>query len=422
MKLLHFADLHLGVESYGRTDPATGLSSRLGDFLRRLDDLVEVAITEHVDAVLFAGDAFKTRDPNPTVQRAFAERIRRLSRAAIPTVLLIGNHDLPSVVSRATSVDIYDALGVDYVRVCRRIEGFTLETTAGPLQIVTLPWITRSMLLTKEEYRADTTDELEGRLRERIVAALEEEVAALDPAIPAVLMGHLSLGGATFGSEQSIMLGHDLILNRADLQPNAFDYVALGHIHKHQQIGPGTPPVVYSGSLERVDFGEEREEKGFVMIEIGPGERGEREVRWTFRPVAARAFITLRLTAAGDDPLEEIREAIAHRTDLRDAVIRARIQLSPEVADRLRLSDVRRLLTETGATFVGQIEPQVERPARVRLPLNADDALDPAQMLRRWLDLQQVPADRQAVLLRYADGMMGGGEEGKKGGKEAQKV
>lgn len=409
MKLLHFADLHLGVENYGRTDPATGLSSRLGDFLRRFDEVVEVAIAERVDAVLFAGDAFKTRDPNPTVQRAFAERVRRLSRAAIPVVLLIGNHDLPSVVSRATSVDIYDALGVEHIRVCRRIEGFTLQTASGPLQIVTLPWITRSMILAREEYRADSAEELDGRLLSRIGEALAEEVAALDPAIPAVLMGHLSLGGATFGSEQSIMLGADLLLNRADLQPQAFDYVALGHIHKHQQIGPDRPPVVYSGSLERVDFGEEREAKGFVLIEIGPGPRAERQVSWTFRPVAARPFITLRLRAGGDDPLEAIRAQLAGRADLRDAIVRARIEIAPEAADRLRLGEVRRLLVEAGAAFVGQIEPQVERPTRVRLPMNAEEALDPAQMLRRWLEVQQVEADRQATLLRYAEGLLAEG-------------
>ena len=407
MKLLHFADLHLGVENYGRTDAATGLSSRLGDFLARLDEVVAFALAERVDAVLFAGDAFKTRDPNPTVQRAFAERIRRLSRAAIPTVLLIGNHDLPSVVSRATSVDIYDALGVDHVRVCRRIEGFTLETASGPLQIVTLPWITRSMLLTREEYRADTSDELDDRLRERVVEALEAQAATLDPALPAVLMGHLSLGGATYGSEQSIMLGRDLILNRGDLQPTAFDYIALGHIHKHQQVGPGNPPAVYSGSLERVDFGEEREQKGFVLIEIeADSAAGGRATTWAFHPVAARPFITLRIETAGTEPLDEIRAAIARRGDLAGAVVRARLQLTPEAADNLRLSDVRRLLGEAGAAFVGQIEPQVERPTRVRLPLADDEALDPALMLRRWLDIQQTPADRQVVLLRYADGLL----------------
>ncbi len=402
LKLLHFADLHLGIENYGRTDATTGLSSRLGDFLTRLDELIAVAINERVDAVIFAGDAFKTRDPNPTVQRAFAERIRRLSRAAIPTVLLIGNHDLPSVMSRATSIDIYEALGVDHVWVCRRIDSFTIDTAAGPLQIVTLPWITRSMMLTREEYRADTTEELEGRMREKVVEALEAHVGTLDPAIPAVLVGHLSLNGATYGSEQSIMLGSDLVLSRGDLQPNAFDYVALGHIHKHQQVGGNNPPVVYSGSLERIDFGEEREDKGYVLVEIGPGQLGERQVQWAFQQVAARPFITLHLSIAGTEPLEAVRAAIAHRTDLRGAVVRAKLQMSQEARDLLRLSEVRRLLTEAGAAYVGQIDAQVEQVARVRLPLAGDEALDPTLMLQRWLDLQQVPADRRAVLLRYA--------------------
>lgn len=406
MRLLHFADLHLGIENYGRTDPATGLSSRFGDFLRRLDEVIETALAERVDAVIFAGDAFKTRDPNPTVQRAFAERVRRLSRAAIPTVLLIGNHDLPGVLSRATSVDIYDALGVEYVRVCRRIESLTLDTAAGPLQVVTLPWLTRSALLTREEYRADSADELDNRLKARIVEALQGEVAALDPDLPAILVGHLSLGGATYGSEQSIMLGQDLVLNRADLQPDAFDYIALGHIHKHQQVGPATPPVVYSGSLERVDFGEEREEKGFVMVEIAPGPRGARATTWAFRRVAARPFVTLRLTATGDDPLEEVRAAIAARPGLAGAVVRAIIRLTHDNADRVRVGDVRRLLGETGAAFLGAITTEVDRPSRVRLPLAAGEEADPLQMLRRWLETQPFTPERQALLLRYAEALI----------------
>jgi exonuclease SbcD len=411
MKLLHFADLHLGIENYGRTDPATGLSSRLGDFLRTFDQTVDYAIAARVDAVLFAGDAFKTRDPNPTVQRAFAERIRRLSRAAIPTVLLIGNHDLPSVLSRATSVDIYDALAVEHVRVCRRLEHFTLDTTGGPLQVVALPWLTRSALLTRDEYRAADTAALTERLRDRVVEALEGEVAALDPDLPAVLVGHLSLGGATFGSEQSIMLGQDLILNRGDLQPGAFDYLALGHIHKHQQVGPDTPPAVYSGSLERVDFGEEHEQKGFVTVEIAPGARGARQTRWRFHPVGSRPFVTLRLSVSGDDPLAEVREAIARRDDIQGAVVRAFITLTPEAFGRLRLMEVRAALGEAGAAFVGQITPEVERPTRVRLPLAAGEEMDPARMLGRWLETQNTPPERRTLLLRYADELLQGDAE-----------
>ncbi|MBC8249063.1 MAG: metallophosphoesterase, partial [Anaerolineales bacterium] len=112
MKLLHFADLHLGVENYGRIDPATGLSTRLMDFLRAYDQVVDYALENDISLVVFAGDAYKTRDPNPTYQREFARRIRRLSTAGIPTVLVAGNHDTPSAVGRAITVEIFATLEV----------------------------------------------------------------------------------------------------------------------------------------------------------------------------------------------------------------------------------------------------------------------------------------------------------------------
>src|SRR4029078_216810 len=82
MRLLHFGDLHLGVENYGTIDtttgtasqsehcgtidPTPGMSTRIADCLHSLDAIVDRAIAESVDAVLFAGDAFKNRDPHPT--------------------------------------------------------------------------------------------------------------------------------------------------------------------------------------------------------------------------------------------------------------------------------------------------------------------------------------------------------------------
>lgn len=72
IRVLHFADIHIGMENYGKTDPQTGLSSRVVDFLRRMDTMIEMARERDVDLVIFAGDAFKTRAPNPTYQREFA--------------------------------------------------------------------------------------------------------------------------------------------------------------------------------------------------------------------------------------------------------------------------------------------------------------------------------------------------------------
>ena len=87
MRILHFSDLHIGVENYGRTDPETGLSTRLADFLSSLDEVVEYALTEDVDLVLLAGDAYKGRDPSQTHQREFARRLARLSEAS-PTATM----------------------------------------------------------------------------------------------------------------------------------------------------------------------------------------------------------------------------------------------------------------------------------------------------------------------------------------------
>lgn len=97
MKIVHFADLHLGVENYGHINPENGLSSRLEDFLAALDELVDYAINQKVDLVLFCGDAYKTREPSQTQQREFALRIRRLSEGGVPLFLIIGNHDRSSV-------------------------------------------------------------------------------------------------------------------------------------------------------------------------------------------------------------------------------------------------------------------------------------------------------------------------------------
>ena len=86
MRIVHFSDLHIGVENYGRLDPTTGLSTRMGDFLSALDELVEYSLGNDVDLVLFAGDAFKSREPKQTQQREFAKRIAKLANAGVQGV------------------------------------------------------------------------------------------------------------------------------------------------------------------------------------------------------------------------------------------------------------------------------------------------------------------------------------------------
>lgn len=398
MRLVHFADLHLGIENYGSLNPRTGVSTRIDDFLASFDRVIDYAITHEADAVLFAGDAFKNRDPNPTLQRAFASRIQCLAKAGVPTVLLIGNHDLPSISARATAIDIYEALEVPNIMIGRTVRTLRVETKSGPLQVVTLPWVSRSQLLTNDELRKLSADELQRRTAELISSGIAEEAAKLDPAAPAVLLAHISVEGAKLGSEQSIMLGQELVLGPDELNASLFDYVALGHIHRHQNLG-SNPPIVYSGSIERIDFGEEREAKGFVVVEIDSRTTGQRSAQWQFHPLDTRPFVTIRVNATSEHPLEEVRIAIERRAkEIQGAIVRVAISLPPEREDLLRLEDVRKLLLEHRVAWVARIIREVESQNRPRVDIRQEEALDPVKMLDRWLGLRDLPEERREKL------------------------
>ena len=276
MKILHYADVHIGVENYSRTDPATGLSTRLQDFLDTFDELVDCAIETKVDLALFCGDAYRSRDPSQTHQREFARRIVRLSEAGIPSFLLIGNHDTPHVQGRATALEIYRTLAQPRVTIGDSAATYRIETPSGPVQIVAVPWVRRSQFMARDDMRRLSAEEVTGRIQQTLTALIRSQANALDPEIPAILAGHVTVNDAVTSSEQSMMLGTDHVLLRSAVALDCFEYVALGHIHRHQVLGR-SPHVVYSGSLQRIDFGEERDEKGFCLVDLDlSAPRGER--------------------------------------------------------------------------------------------------------------------------------------------------
>ncbi len=413
MKLLHFADLHIGVENYGRTDPDTGLSTRLLDFLATFDEMVDFAIHTPVDAVLFAGDAYKSRDPSQTHQREFARRIARLAAAGIPLYLVVGNHDLPSIPGRATAVEIFPTLAVERVTVADRIQTTVITTRSGPLQVVGLPWVRRGAFLAKEETRNLTMDEINKRLEKRLTSTLTWELQRLDPALPAVLVGHVTLTGATVGSERSMMLGRDHVLLLSTVASPLLDYVALGHVHKHQTlshssiVSPSNRPLVaYAGSLQRVDFSEEAEQKGFCVIDIDPDRpQGSRLVGFDFHPVQARPFLTIdvEVRPQDDDPTDRVLQAIASK-HIHGAIVRVRIQLPEESEARLNDATIRDALTD--AHFIAGIQRDVTRSRRTRLSSEASQGLGPREALRLYLDSRSTDPQRADLLLAAADSLM----------------
>ncbi len=408
MKILHTADLHIGVELYGRYDPATGASSRLQDFVDALDRAVDYAIREKVDLFLFAGDAYKTRDPTPTQQRAFALRLRRLIEADVPVFLLTGNHDMPNALGRATSLDIFGSLPLPNFHVASRPEMRLVPTRSGPLQVVAVPWLTRSILLSKEELKNKSIDEMNRELLERLELFMADAVAKLDPTIPAVLTLHGSVAGAVFGSERSTMLGSDPLISKSLVANPAFAYVALGHIHKHQQV-VDTPPVVYSGGVERIDFGEERDPKGFVVVDIAPSAMNNShrfDAHWRFVESGARPFKSLRVVAHSADPTTEALDAVAGR-DLAGAVVKLEIHLLDGNQSSFQEGRVRAALRDA---YYLSVVREVDRADRQR-GSGFSTAFSPLQNLEMYLERHEVSPERKTLLLDYARALVGAGEK-----------
>lgn len=407
--VLHFADIHIGMENYGKTDPETGLSSRVRDFLRRLDEMIDYAKDNDVDLTIFAGDAFKTRNPNPTFQREFAWRVRDLIELA-PLVLLIGNHDIPPTFRKASSVEIYDTLAIPNVWVANEYELQVVHTKRGDVAVGAAPYPMRSHVLEGVNTAGLTIKETDELLRRELTVRLDELAEAADQQgdMPRLLTGHLTVSGASWGSERGIMLGRDVeVLGSAVADPR-WDYVALGHIHKHQNLTAGregVPPVVYSGSMERIDFGEEGDPKGFCWVEL------ERQnTNWKFHQVKARPFVTIHIDLrTSADPTRQAVDAIESH-DLKSAVVRVILDLTPETEAKLNEGIVRDALLRGGAAYIAGIRREVEQPARARLGASPEGLTD-AELLERYLISKEIGEDRRALLLEAAQDILDGAAE-----------
>jgi exonuclease SbcD len=403
LTILHFADAHIDMANYGRHDPASGLPLRVLDFLKSLDTIIDTAIREKVDLVLFAGDAYKDRNPPPTFQREWGRRVMRLSRACIPTLLLVGNHDTSPALGRAHTLDPFNTLEVPNVLVLDRPALLRPADLWGlPLQVIALPWVSRSGLIASQEITSTEPEKVDQAIEEKLTFIVHEMLEEADPSLPIVLTAHASVQGAVYGGERTVMLGGDLVLPGSLVRDPRLDYVALGHIHKSQNLNEGAhPPVIYPGSIERVDFGEAADDKFFVIAHV---ERAHTEVEWR-KLTGIRPFIDrhLRLKSQ-EDVTSQLLKALPHANKLEGAIVRLVLEYP---RDWETLIDEAALREYTSGAFEFHFikRPMVE--ARARLAQDETvSSLTPLELLDRYWRAGHVTPSEQASLQKLAQDIM----------------
>jgi exonuclease SbcD len=408
LTILHFADAHIDMANYGRHDPVSGLPLRVLDFLKSLDTIIDTAIQEKVDLVLFAGDAYKDRNPAPTFQREWGKRVMRLSRAGIPTLLLVGNHDTSPALGRAHTLDPFSTLEVPNVLVLERPSFLSPDDLWKlPLQVIALPWISRSGLIANQELSSNSPEVVDQAIEERLTVIVNEMLDDADPSLPVVLTAHASVQGAVYGEERTVMLGGDLILPGSIVRNPHLDYVALGHIHKWQDLNEGAhPPVIYPGSIERVDFSEAADDKYFVLAHVA---RGHTKVEWR-KLTGIRPFIDRHVKLKSQENVTgQLLRALPHAEQLEDAIIRLVLEYP---RDWEALIDDAALREYASGAFEFHLIKRPMMEARARLAQDEGvSSLTPLELLDRYWRSSHATPSEQASLQKLAQGIMEEPEE-----------
>lgn len=392
INLIHVSDIHFGSgESHGRINPQTGLNIRFEDFLAALCKCVDYALEKKADVFLFSGDAYKNASPEPMYQKAFASQLKRLSDADIKTILVVGNHDQLLKATQSHSLSVFQSLEVPGLLTVDKPVACTVNTKSGALQLIGIPHVLRHQLVTLEKYRDLGAAEIDRLLVSHLRELLNSYYLDLDVTIPTVVTAHMALDSAVAGIEEELLVGYTLTFPSDLFLNDRIDYVALGHIHKHQVLREVNPAIVYAGSLERVDFGEEREDKGFVHVTL---ERGH--TAFKFVSIAPRPFITVDvdLTEQGN-PSAFLLSAVEAAL-LPGCVMRVRYKIKQEQLLDLREDLVRNLAKETlSLRFIPDIIPS---HTRARMP-QLTEALAQTPLLALETYLSEVAGERKDKLM-----------------------
>jgi len=399
VRFFHTADIHFGVENYGRIDSATGIHTRLLDFEKALATIIDAAIKDDIDLFVFSGDAYKTPYPTPTQQKLLLQQFFRLQEHGIPVVIVVGNHDHPLSFGKAHALDVFGAIRQHDFHVISRPQACTITTKKGPVQLVGIPWPMRNNVLAKGMHQLKTSREITEYLSAQVVKIIARLAQDLDPSLPSVLAGHLTVATGIFsGSEKRAIYGNDPVFLPSQLAITPFDYVALGHLHRYQNLNKGGIPVVYSGSPERVDFGERKEEKGYCDVTITCKE-GRKETKHSFVTLPTRPMIQIELhLEEGKNQTESILSKI-EEYDLTGAIVKIVYHVPAGVSDRVDIAVIQKACQSahylTGVVPVHVVKERVQRTA-------VTSEMSTKVLLETYFKAQNVQKEKQERLVEKA--------------------
>jgi DNA repair protein SbcD/Mre11 len=295
MRLIHTADWHLGRRLKG--------VDRTPEIEYQLEELFLAAKILDIDAILVAGDIFDSPSPPAEAEKVAYRFFCQLREANIPAVIIAGNHDSAFRIEGLSQ--LLSHIGISARGRPKRAEQgglIELETAHGRLCVAAMPFISERRLLKTVDLW--TKDELEQHhsYQDYLASLFKNLTHHFREDSVNIIMAHLTVAEAKRAYSEVDYYTQSIYRLPLDTLPPQAQYIALGHIHKPQQI-PYMVPTAYSGGLIQIDFGEAGEEKGFNLITVEPGYPAQVE----FKPLSCQKPLTV--VKCDESEIEDTLEA-----------------------------------------------------------------------------------------------------------------
>jgi DNA repair protein SbcD/Mre11 len=264
MKILHTSDWHLGsrLHGYDRTD----------ELFEQVKQVCDIAKQNQVDVLLVAGDVFEKRGTAlPELTKKLANVLSPYIHDGLHIILVPGNHDDREHFNMMDALLTLDQGRSEKVHVVKTRKIFTIQN----VQFAAIPYPIHEVL---DPYMGEVKGATERNvlLSSAYANLMRSVVDETKPDLPTVIIGHINVAGVTTPSNYETTYDNDIRLGRGDLPiASNIKYIALGHIHQYQPIDHPIP-CFYSGSIERMDWGEKEDTKQVILVDIP--EQGEAKV------------------------------------------------------------------------------------------------------------------------------------------------
>lgn len=297
MKICCIADLHIGLKTYAELDGVNGLYDREIEVLDNFKKVVDICLSQSISILIIAGDVYHNFNPSANLQNEVNRILYYASQNKLYVLILEGNHDLKKNNYAVSSLEVFNTFHVPYIIHTSRFLDKEIVINNERTRFLFLPTYTNN---------------------QEIQYLLEQNIFDYDGNV--IVIGHFTTQGAQLNDW--LIAENEEYIDLNLFNDKNIDFVVLGHLHKHQILN-SNPLIFYTGALQRVDFNEEDQEKGYVIIDTNTKEL-------KFYPLKTQLFYTIRIDLKEKSSLDYIKSLI-DINKIENAIIRIIINTSEEL-------------------------------------------------------------------------------------------